>query len=191
MIISNKEFHVNGLTYTIRSSIETDAKDLSELRLQIDGETENLDRERGEAFIDVSGFEQLIHTDTISPRNLFLVAVADKRIVGFSRCEGTYLKRFSHKVEFGVCVLKDFWGYGIGNKLLKESIAWADSNDIKKITLNVLETNTKAIELYKRLGFEIEGILKNDKILSDGEYYNTIVITPKESVVELTDTIAS
>lgn len=105
-----------------------------------------------------------------------MVAVADKRIVGFSRCEGTYLKRFSHKVEFGVCVLNDFWGHGIGKNLLKESIAWADSNDIKKLTLNVLETNTKAIELYKRLGFEIEGILKNDKILSDGEYYNTIVM---------------
>jgi hypothetical protein len=81
-IMSNKEFHVNGLTYTIRSSIETDAKDLSELRLQIDGETENLDRERGEAFIDASGFEQLIHTDATSPRNLFLVAVTDTRIVG-------------------------------------------------------------------------------------------------------------
>lgn len=176
MIISNKELNVNGLTYTIRSSIKTDAKHLSELRLQIDGETDNLDRERGEAFTDVSGFEQLINTDTISTRNLFLVAVTDKRIVGFSRCEGTYLKRFSHKVEFGVGVLKDFWGYGIGKNLLKESIAWADSNDIKKITLNVLETNTKATELYKRLGFDIEGILRNDKILSNGEYYNTIVM---------------
>lgn len=176
MILDSQEFHVNGLTYTIRSAMKNDAKDLSELRLQIDGETENLDRERGEAFIDVPGFEQVIHTDTISSRNLFLVAVSDKRIVGFSRCEGTYLKRFSHKVEFGICVLKDFWGYGIGKNLLKESIAWADSNDIKKITLNVLQTNTRAIELYKRLGFEIEGILRNDKILSDGEYYNTIVM---------------
>lgn len=176
MIIRNKEFQVNGLTYTIRSSIESDAKDLSEIRLQIDGETENLDRESGEAFIDVNGFAQLIDKDTISPRNLFLVAVADNRIIGFSRCEGVYLKRLSHKVEFGLCVLKDFWGHGIGTNLLKESIVWADSNNIKKVTLNVLETNTTAIELYKRMGFEIEGTLKNDKILSDGEYYNTIVM---------------
>lgn len=29
------------------------------------------------------------------------------------------LKRFSHKVEFGVCVLKEYWGYGIGKNLLK------------------------------------------------------------------------
>ena len=36
MKIDNQEFHVNGLTYTIRSAIENDAKGLSELRLQID-----------------------------------------------------------------------------------------------------------------------------------------------------------
>ena len=72
--------------------------------------------------------------------------------------------------------LKEFWGYGIGKNLLKQSIAWADSTGITKITLNVLETNEKAIALYKKLGFAIEGTLRNDKILSDGKYYNTIVM---------------
>ncbi len=42
--------------------------------------------------------------------------------------------------------------------------------------IHVLETNDKAIELYKRFGFEIEGILKNDKFLADGKYYNTIIM---------------
>ncbi|MFJ8526649.1 GNAT family N-acetyltransferase [Bacillus sp. NPDC094106] len=176
MRINKQEFYVNGINYMIRSALDKDAKELSELRLQIDGETENLDREKGEGFIDTAGFKEIIKTDTESPRNLFLVAVVNDRIVGFSRCEGVYLKRFSHKVEFGVCVLKDFWGYGIGKNFLKESISWADANGIKKITLNVLETNDKAIKLYERLGFEIEGILKNDKILSDGKYYNTIIM---------------
>ena len=86
------------------------------------------------------------------------------------------MKRTSHKVEFGVCVLKEFWGHGIGQNLLKESIHWADANGIKKITLNVLETNDKAIKLYQKYGFEVEGILKKDKILSDGNYYNTILM---------------
>lgn len=75
-----------------------------------------------------------------------------------------------------VCVLKKSWGCGIGNILLTQSIAWADTNNIKKITLNVLESNTTAIELYERFGFEIEGVLKNDKILSDGKFYNTILM---------------
>ena len=82
----------------------------------------------------------------------------------------------AHKVEFGVGVLKDFWGYGIGTNLLKESIQWADANDIKKITLNVLETNEKAIMLYEKLGFEQESVLKNDKLLSDGNFYHTVVM---------------
>lgn len=42
--------------------------------------------------------------------------------------------------------------------------------------MNVLETNDRAAGLYKRLGFEIEGILKNDKILSDGKYHSTVVM---------------
>jgi ribosomal protein S18 acetylase RimI-like enzyme len=149
---------------------------LSEVRLQIDGETENMDREKGEAYIDELGFKKLINEDTASDYNLFLVCETNGRIVGFSRCEGNQLKRLSHKVEFGVCVLKEFWGYGIGTNLLKESIKWADTNKIKKMTLNVLETNEKAILLYKRFDFEIEGVLKMDKLLSDGNYYNTVIM---------------
>jgi len=176
MKIDHEQFIGNGKNYVIRSAIETDAKNLSEIRVQIDGETENLDREKGEAFIDETGFQQLIQADTESRRNLFLVAVVDNKIVGFSRCEGNSLSRFAHKAEFGICVLKQYWGVGIGKNLLNQSVRWADSNAIRKITLNVLETNEKAIQLYKKFGFEVEGLLKNDKILSDGNYYNTIVM---------------
>ncbi|MBE9918160.1 GNAT family N-acetyltransferase [Paenibacillus donghaensis] len=176
MMIDKQQFEVRGLNYTVRSAAVQDAEELSALRLQIDGETENLDREKGEAFIDVQGFERLIQSDTANPRNLFLVAEAKGRLVGFSRCEGSDLRRFSHKVEFGVCVLQAFWGYDIGKNLLWTSVAWADASGIKKMTLNVLETNDKAIKLYQRFGFETEGILKNDKILADGKYYNTVVM---------------
>lgn len=176
MKVNQKEYYVHNLKYIIRSAIERDAKNLSEVRLQIDGETENLDREKGESYMDEARFKQIIKEDTERMNNLFLVAEVNERIVGFSRCEGNKLKRMSHKVEFGVCVLKEYWGYGIGKNLLKESIHWADSNEIKKITLNVLETNDKAIKLYKQYGFEVEGILKKDKILSDGNYYNTILM---------------
>ncbi len=67
-------------------------------------------------------------------------------------------------------------GYGIGKNFLQLSIDWADANDIKKMALHVLETNDKAIRLYEKLGFEVEGLLKNDKILSDGHYYHTVVM---------------
>lgn len=176
MIIKRQEFHINGLTYTVRSAVQTDAEQLSEIRVQIDGETENMDREAGEGFIDKIGFQKIVKTDSEEMKNLFLVVEVHNRIVGFSRCEGSNLKRLSHKVEFGVCILREFWGYGMGKSLLQQSIQWADENEVKKISLQVLETNEKAIKLYKKLGLEVEGILKNDKKLSDGKYYNTVVM---------------
>ncbi|HDR7648326.1 GNAT family N-acetyltransferase [Bacillus mycoides] len=176
MIIKGQEFHTNGLTYTVRSAVQTDAEQLSEIRVQIDGETENMDREAGEGFIDKIGFQKIIKTDSEEMKNLFLVAEVHNQIVGFSRCEGSKLKRLAHKVEFGVCILREFWGYGMGKSQLQQSIQWADENEVKKISLQVLEKNEKAIQLYKKLGLEVEGILKNDKKLSDGKYYNTVVM---------------
>ncbi|EOP16210.1 GNAT family N-acetyltransferase [Bacillus cereus] len=176
MIIKEQEFCINGLEYTIRPAAKQDADQLSKIRVQIDGETENMDREVGEGFIDTKGFQEIIKTDSKKTRNLFLVAEVHNRVVGFSRCEGSDLTRLSHKVEFGVCILKEFWGYGMGKCLLQQSINWADENAVKKIALQVLETNEKAIQLYKNLGFGVEGILKNDKKLSDGKYYNTVVM---------------
>ena len=176
MVIDTMEFQIKGLNYVIRSAREADAGELSQVRLQIDGETEYLDREKGEAFIDEDGFRHLIDSDSSKDRNIFLIAEADGTIVGFSRCEGSSLRRMSHNVEFGICILQAYWGYGIGRNLLNKTIEWADASQIKKITLKVLETNNKAIALYEKFGFQTEGILRNDKLLSDGKYYNTIVM---------------
>lgn len=71
MIIKEQEFHINGLTYTIRSAAETDAEQLSKIRVQIDGETENMDREAGEGFIDKIGFQKIIKADSEEVKNLF------------------------------------------------------------------------------------------------------------------------
>lgn len=173
---------VKGVTYTIRSARVQDAQALSELRVTIDGETENMDREPGEALLAAEAFERIIREDTEASRNLFLVAVTPQgpnqaeRIVGYSRCEGSPLKRLAHKVEFGVGVLKEYWGFGIGSGLLGESIRWADAQGVRKMVLYVLETNEPAIRVYRKLGFEQEGILRMDKKLSDGRYYDTVVM---------------
>lgn len=176
MIVEQQVFNVKGMNYSIRSAEEKDAGELSSLRVQIDGETDNMDREQGEAYIDEAGFADIIQVDAQKRRNLFLVAVVQGRIVGYARCVGVDLRRFAHKVEFGVCVAREFWGYGIGKKLLEISILWADTTGVQKMTLNVLGTNDKAVELYKKVGFEVEGIMKRDRLHADGQFYDTIVM---------------
>lgn len=47
---------------------------------------------------------------------------------------------------------------------------------IEKISLTVVQTNTKAIQLYKRYGFVEEGLLIKDRIHKDGNYYNTVIM---------------
>jgi len=177
MKVTSKHYEGNNQTFTIRFAEEKDAASLSKIRLQIDGETENMDREQGEGFLDEAAFKSVIAADTAANNSLFLIAeTEDGRLVGYSRCQGGNFKRTSHRAEFGVCVVKEFWGYGIGSLLLKSSIKWADSIPLKKLSLNVLETNHIAVNLYTKHGFEIEGILKNDKQLADGQFYSTLVM---------------
>ncbi|KAA8786564.1 RimJ/RimL family protein N-acetyltransferase [Paenibacillus sp. 4624] len=176
MIINDQDYRVKGMHYTIRSAMEKDADKLSSLRVQLDGETDNMDREAGEAFIDVAGFRELIRMDTAKRNHLFLVAVASGDIVGYCRCAGSELKRFSHQVEFGVCVARSFWGYGIGREMLQSSLQWVDEQGIEKVTLKVLATNDKAIRLYETSGFEVEGVFKRDRRHADGRYYDTVVM---------------
>jgi len=53
---------------------------------------------------------------------------------------------------------------------------WADTVGIEKISLTVVQINTKAIQLYKRYGFVEEGLLIKDRIHEDGNYYNTVIM---------------
>lgn len=59
---------------------------------------------------------------------------------------------------------------------MNEFVMWARQNGItKKISLVTNENNTKAIDLYKKLGFEKEGLLKKDNFIR-GTYHNTVVM---------------
>lgn len=98
------------------------------------------------------------------------------KIVGFTRCQGSKLSRFRHKAEFGICISKEYWGHGIGKVLLENVLMWTDTVGIKKISLTVVQINTKAIQLYKKYGFVEEGLLIRDRIHKDGKYYNTVII---------------
>lgn len=176
MIIKSKRIDGKKLTWTLRCPTKSDATELSKLRIKIDGETEYLDREPGEGILSPEDFEKLIYEDSIAEKTMFLVAEVEGKIVGYTRCEGNILSRFRHKAGFGICISKEYWGYGIGNVLLEEILMWADCNGIKKITLEVVQTNTKAVQLYKKYGFVEEGILIKDRIHKDGNYYNTVIM---------------
>lgn len=176
MVIDSKQIKGSNMTWTLRCAQKSDAAALSELRVVIDGETENMDRESGEDYLSEKDCEEVIIGDLLDERGIFLVAQVHERIVGFARCKGKSLSRFKHQAEFGICILKEFWGCGIGKQLLSEIITWSEEVGIEKVTLTVVETNTKAIQLYQQYGFIQEGLLVRDRLHKDGEYYNTVIM---------------
>jgi len=51
---------------------------------------------------------------------------------------------------------KDYWGMGIGSRILTEMENEASKFGVNSVWLNVLTTNTKAIRLYSKNGYFIE-----------------------------------
>jgi ribosomal protein S18 acetylase RimI-like enzyme len=101
------------------------------------------------------------------------VAVTAGEVVGW--CDVTRLDRptQAHRGVFGVGLLPQFRGQGIGTKLTRSALAAARAFGLHRIELTVREHNTGAIELYKKQGFEIEG-LQRDAVLVDGVYENVV-----------------
>jgi ribosomal-protein-alanine N-acetyltransferase len=63
--------------------------------------------------------------------------------------------------RLGFSVHPDFRRRGVATKLLQHGIAWADANDIHKLTAEVMTHNAGALALLQELGFAEEGYLVN------------------------------
>jgi RimJ/RimL family protein N-acetyltransferase len=68
-----------------------------------------------------------------------------------------------------VGVLKAHQGQGIGRALLTSLIDWAAKRGKRRLALTVREDNAAAESLYRRLGFEREGTLR-DQVRCQGVY---------------------
>lgn len=58
-----------------------------------------------------------------------------------------------HRAGFGISIVKEYWGLGIGRALTESCIECAKKAGFLQLELDVVADNTTAIELYKRCGF--------------------------------------
>ena len=61
--------------------------------------------------------------------------------------------KVKHRAEFGVSVLKEYWGLGLGLALTKACIKCAKAAGYVQLELEVAAENASAISLYKKVGF--------------------------------------
>jgi ribosomal protein S18 acetylase RimI-like enzyme len=103
----------------------------------------------------------------------FVAVAASGEVVGW--CDVTPMSRptQAHRGVFGVGLLPQFRGQGIGTKLTKKALAAARAFGLHRVELTVREHNTSAIGLYGKEGFEIEGV-QRDAVLVDGMYEDVV-----------------
>jgi RimJ/RimL family protein N-acetyltransferase len=99
----------------------------------------------------------------------------DGEKVGYFRTSNYSSK--NKNIYVGADLHKNFRGKGIAYESYCKFIPMLfEKMDLHKISLEVLESNQRGINLYKKLGFKIEGI-KRDEVYKNGAWVNSIMMS--------------
>ncbi len=165
----------NGQSYVIREAVPEDAGGMLDFLDCVAAESDNLTFGPGEMNIPLEKEKAFIRNCRESDNRLFLTAVINGRVIGNLSIDTGTKPRTAHIGEFGVSVVKDFWGNGVATNLIITMFDWAREHSITKINLKVKEDNEIAVALYEKLGFAREGLLTRDFRIN-GKYYSSIAM---------------
>lgn len=166
----------DGKNIILREAGPEDAEAMIAFVNQVAGESDNLTFGEGEFHITLEQEKSILADFQQALNQLYLIGEVNKEIVGNLTFRGGPRPRVAHAGEFGISVLKNYWGLGIGKYLMEYLIEWArEVGVVRKINLRVKEDNEGAIQLYKKIGFEEEGRITRDFYI-DGRYYDSIAM---------------
>ena len=100
----------------------------------------------------------------------------EEKVIGTAGLDIFSNSRLRHSASIGIMVHKDFQNNGVGTKLMEAIIDIADNwLMLVRVELTVFTDNEKAINLYKKFNFEIEGVKKKAAI-RNGEYVDELMM---------------
>jgi len=98
-------------------------------------------------------------------------------VIGVCNCMGGKRKALRHAATLGISIRKTWCGRAVGFAMLQAAIAWArESGIVTRIELQVYADNDRAIRLYRKCGFQPEGVRRRAARRSDGEYVDELVM---------------
>jgi hypothetical protein len=144
-----------GLELLVRNAVELDARALRETTQRTHAQTDYLLSYPDEQGTDVEREARSLAEMERSDNEVELVAVLDGRIVGSAGIAAVGSRRkVLHRARFGISVLKEYWGLGIGRVLMEASIDCARRAGYTQLELEVVADNERAVSLYRCAGFE-------------------------------------
>jgi ribosomal protein S18 acetylase RimI-like enzyme len=139
-----------------------------------EGETPHLLYEKGERKTTIEQEKEIILKGKKNG-NIAFVVVEKGRLVGFVWGGIFTENRRKHCLRVAIAILQESTGKGYGTKLMNALEKEAFKKRITRFELDVSVRNKIAINLYKKMGFLIEGERKNSYLI-DGKFDNDYIM---------------
>ncbi|PGL71158.1 GNAT family protein [Bacillus sp. AFS055030] len=166
----------NGEIVKVRQATGTDAKAIIDFYNIVGGETNFLSFGENEFKRNEAEYQTFLEETFNEKNSIILLGTINDQIISIGSINSSQKERTKHVGTLGIVIKKEYWGLSLGKLLMKSLIDWAKQNDLtRRIQLVTNEENLKAIQLYKNLGFEIEGVMKEDTYIN-GKYCNTLMM---------------
>lgn len=164
-----------GQICTLRSGVPDDAPRALSFMNLIFEDGEGMVLEPGELVMTLEEERTHIQKFLDAPNEVFLVAEVENEIVGILDVHASKRRRLAHTVTFGISLHPEWRSRGIGTALLQALFEWVETRkDIEKISLKVLNTNVRAIGLYKKFGFVEDGRSISSVKVAPGVYLDDV-----------------
>lgn len=166
----------NGSVLQVREPRIDEAEKLIKYLKKVAYESDFLTIGPGDVTMSIEEEKDFIKKIKRSKNSIFLIGEADGMPVGVLTFQGGNKPRTKHAGDFGITVLKDYWGLGVGSILIETFLDWAKKTKIiRKIGLRVDIANKRAISIYKKFGFKKEGKISRDSMIN-GKFRNAYIM---------------
>lgn len=144
----------NGMECCLRNGVESDGQAVLDNFNLTHGETDYLLSYPDETSFDAMRESQFLKHKAESANEIEILAVIDGVVVGTAGIDAVGTKfKVRHRAEFGISVLKKYWGLGVGRALMEACIQCAKEAGYVQLELTVVSDNERAIDMYQKAGF--------------------------------------
>lgn len=155
MKYSQKIILKNGKEAWLRNGDAADGSAVFEVFNATHAETDYLLSYPDENSFDPEQEARFLEEITGSPNEIEIIAIVDGKIAGTAGIEAVGTKyKVRHRAEFGISILREYWGLGLGRALTEACIQCARDAGYKQLELNAVAENQRAVSLYESLGFK-------------------------------------
>ena len=154
MIYNQEIILKNGAKACLRNGDASDGLAVYENFNQTHAETDYLLSYPDENSFDPEQEARFLKEKTESSNEVEILALVDGKVVGTAGIEAVGHKyKVKHRAEFGISVLRAYWGIGLGKALTRACIQCARDAGYVQLELNAVAGNERAISLYRDMGF--------------------------------------